>query len=354
MEIEKVDARKISTDAQKEKRVLAMKLRDKGMKNSEVAQLIGVNPATVSVWRSKYLKEGKKALEIGQRGRRIGDKKRLTPEQENHIKRKLIDTNPQQLQFKFALWTREAVQTLIKHELGIDMPISTVGDYLKKWEFTSKKPIKRAYERKDKATKQWLEEEYPKIKKEAKKDKADIWWCDETSCQSLPNNLTGYAPIGTHNKPVLTHTAKKFKINMISAITNTGKTMFSLYDESIKIDSFIEFCQKVIDSNDGKKVYLIVDNLRVHHAKLVKEWEEEHNDKIKLFYLPAYSPDYNPDEYLNQDFKQTANRNDIPKDKDHLRSNTKKYMLSLQNNPQKVANFFKHPKVQYAACDQAS
>ncbi|MBP9616690.1 MAG: IS630 family transposase [Aliarcobacter cryaerophilus] len=348
MEIEKIDARKLSTDAQKEKRILAMRLRDKGMKNSEVAQIVGVNPGTVSIWRSRYLKDGKRGIEIGQRGRKIGDKKRLTSDQEKKIITKLIDTTPQQLKFKFALWTREAVQTLIKYEIGEELPISTVGDYLAKWQFTSKKPIKRAYERKDSATKAWLEEIYPKIKKEAKKDNADIWWADETACQNLANNLKGYAPIGTHNKPVLEHTAKKFKINMISAITNTGKSMFSLYDESIKIDSFIEFCKKVIDSNNGKKVFLIVDNLRVHHAKLVKVWEEENKDKIKLFYLPAYSPDYNPDEYLNQDYKQSANKYELPTTQKELRNNTEKYMLSIQNNPQKVANFFKHPKVQYA------
>ena len=349
MEIEKEDARKLSTDAQKEKRILAMRLRDKGMKNSEVAQIVGVNPGTVSIWRSRYLKDGKRGIEIGQRGRKIGDKKRLTSDQEKKIITKLIDTTPQQLKFKFALWTREAVQTLIKYEIGEELPISTVGDYLAKWQFTSKKPIKRAYERKDSATKAWLEEIYPKIKKEAKKDNADIWWADETACQNLANNLKGYAPIGTHNKPVLEHTAKKFKINMISAITNTGKSMFSLYDESIKIDSFIEFCKKVIDSNNGKKVFLIVDNLRVHHAKLVKAWEEEHKDQIKLFYLPAYSPDYNPDEYLNQDYKQSANKYEIPTTQKQLRTNTEKYMVSLQSNPKKVANFFKHPKVQYAS-----
>jgi len=326
-----------------------MRLRDKGMKNSEVAELIGVNPTTVSIWRKRYLQEGKKGIVIGRRGRRSGEQKKLLPEQETKIIKMLIDTTPQQLKFKFALWTREAVQTLIKHELDIDMPISTVGHYLKKWEFTSKKPIKRAYERKDAATKKWLNEEYPKIKKEAKKENADIWWCDETACQNLANNLKGYAPVGTHNKPVLEHSAKRFKINMISAITNTGKSMFSLYDESIKIDSFIEFCKKVIDSNNNKKVYLIVDNLRVHHAKLVKAWEEENKDKIKLFYLPAYSPDYNPDEYLNQDYKQSANKYEIPTNQKQLRKNTEKYMLSLQNNPQKVANFFYHPKVQYAA-----
>ncbi len=93
------------------------------------------------------------------------------------------------------------------------------------------------------------------------------------------------------------------------------------------------------------------DESRVHHAKLVKAWEEEHKDKIKLFYLPAYSPDYNPDEYLNQDYKQSANKYELPTNQKQLKSNIEKYMLSLQNDAQKVANFFKHPKVQYAAQD---
>ena len=298
----------------------AIKLREDGVSNKETAKVLGVNKETTSKWYSAYKRDGIKAIKVKKTGRPKNAGKKLSDEQEKHIIKLLIDTTPEQLKFKFALWTREAVQKLITRELNLekDMPISTVGYYLAKWKFTSKKPIKRAYERKDTATKQWLEVEYPKIKKEARKDNADIWWADETACQSLPNNLKGYAPIGTHNKPILNHTAKKFKINMISAITNTGKSMFALYDESIKIDSFIDFCQKVIASNNNKKVYLIVDNLRVHHAKLVKAWEEENSKYIKLFYLPAYSPDYNPDEYLNQDYKQSANKNDIPINKEHL------------------------------------
>jgi transposase len=347
--MEKIDARKLSPRELSEKRRIAIKLREKGIANKEVAEIVGISAQTISTYYSQYKKDGSNIFKVKNAGRPKNVGKKLSDEQEAFIIKKLIDTTPQQLKFKFALWTREAVQTLIKYEIDIDMPISTVGYYLAKWKFTSKKPIKRAYERKDSATKAWLEEEYPKIKKEAKKDNADIWWADETACQNLANNLKGYAPIGTHNKPVLEHTAKKFKINMISAITNTGKSMFSLYDESIKIDSFIEFCKKVIDSNNGKKVFLIVDNLRVHHAKLVKAWEEENKDKIKLFYLPAYSPDYNPDEYLNQDYKQSANKYELPTTQKELRNNTEKYMLSLQQNPQKVANFFKHPKVQYAS-----
>jgi len=108
---------------------------------------------------------------------------------------------------------------------------------------------------------------------------------------------------------------------MISAITNTGKSMFALYDESIATDNFIDFLERVIRSND-KKVFMIVDNLRVHHAKLVKAWEEENKDKIKLFYLPPYSPEFNPDEYLNQDYKSNVHKNGLPKNQKELKANT--------------------------------
>lgn len=343
----KKDARKLKTEAQQEKRNIAVKLREKGIANQEVAEIVGVHHCTVSKWYSKYKKD-KKALRILQRGRREGTCKRLSIDEEQKIIRLLIDKNPKQLQFKFALWTREAVRQLIKRELKKELPISTVGDYLKKWQFTSKKPIKRAYERKDEKTQQWLNEEYPKIKKQAKEENADIWWADETSCVSLPTNLKGYAPIGSKNKPILTHPAKKFRINMISAITNTGKSMFALYDESINVDRFIDFMQRVIDSND-KKVYLIVDNLRVHHAKLVKAWVEEHKNQIAIFYLPPYSPEFNPDEYPNQDYKRNANKHPIPLNQKELKENTLNHMNSLQKNPEKVANFFKHESVAYAA-----
>ena len=358
----KIDARKITTQQQQEKRNIAIKLLRKSMPIKEIAEIVGVHPSRIYDWRAKYKRDGKIGISIRRRGRKIGAHKSLSAEQEQQIIRQLIDTNPQQLKFKFALWTREAVRYLIKHELDIDMPISTVGHYLKKWEFTSKKPIKRAYERKDENTQRWLNEEYPKIKKQAHKEGAEIWWADETACVSLPTNLKGYAKKGAKIKPILTHRAQKFlvkqsgdevitlfeKINMISSITNTGKTMFSLYDESINVDRFIDFLEKVIKSSN-KKVYMIVDNLRVHHAKLVTKWIEENSDKIAIFYLPPYSPEFNPDEYLNQDYKRNANKNNIPFTKTQLRKNTEKYMNELSQNQEKVSNFFKHESIAYAA-----
>jgi transposase len=346
--MEKIDARKLTPRELSEKRKIVIKLREKGMPNIEIAKIVGMSPQTTSEYYSRYKKEGKKIFKVKSPGRPKRSGKKLTDKQEQKIIRLLIDKTPRQLKFKFALWTREAVKQLIKHETGINLPLSTTGEYLKRWQFTSKKPIKRAYERKDEKTQQWLEEEYPKIKKQAKTDNADIWWADETSCISLPTNLKGYALVGSKNKPILTHPAKKFRINMISAITNTGKSMFALYDESINVERFIDFMQRVIDSSD-RKVYLIVDNLRVHHAKLVKAWIEKHKEYIAIFYLPPYSPEFNPDEYLNQDYKRNANKNKIPFNLKELRANTLEHMNALQNNPQKVANFFKHPSVAYAA-----
>ena len=346
--IDKNDARKVDSKTLQYLRDRTIKLRESGISNIETATILGLSIITTSRWYSKYKKDGEKALKVQKTGRPKKSGKRLSDEQESKIIRMLIDTNPQQLQFKFALWTREAVRQLIKQEIGEELPLSTVGDYLKKWKFTSKKPIKRAYERKDEKTKDWLEEEYPKIKVQAKAEGADIWWADETACISVPTNLKGYAPIGSKNKPVLKHPARKFKINMISAITNTGKTMFALYDESVNVEKFINFLQKVIESSE-RKVYMIVDNLRVHHAKLVTAWIEKHKNRIAIFYLPPYSPDYNPDEYLNQDYKRNANKNRIPTNLTELRENTENYMDNLIKDTQKVSNFFKHPSISYAA-----
>ncbi|MGB5965689.1 MAG: transposase [Sulfurimonadaceae bacterium] len=76
-------------------------------------------------------------------------------------------------------------------------------------------------------------------------------------------------------------------------------------------DLFVTFLERLIKSSD-KKVFLILDNLRVHHSKIVKAWVKEHQEQIALFYLPAYSLDLNPDEYLNNDFKRNVNKEHIP------------------------------------------
>jgi transposase len=344
--MEKRDARTLKIAAQQELRNQVVRMRKKGMNNPDVAVLVGLSPTTTSGIWSKYKKGGMKAITIQKRGRRVGEKKHLSQEQEAKLIRRLIDTTPKQLKFKFVLWTREAVQQLIKHDYDIKMPISTVGKYLQRWEFTSQVPIKRAYERNDAKVIAWLEEDYPKIQKQAQEEDAEIQWADETACVSLPSIIKGYAPKG--KTPVMEHTAKRFKINMISSITNRGKLRFMVYEQNMDADLFVTFLERLIESSE-KKIFLILDNLRVHHSKIVKAWAEEHQSQIELFYLPAYSPDLNPDEYLNNDFKRNVNKEHIPVNKKELAANTENFMSMLCDNPERVANYFKHEKIAYAA-----
>lgn len=344
--MEKRDARTLKIAAQQELRNQVVRMRRKGIKNPEVASIVGLSQATTSGIWSKYKKGGMKAILIQKRGRKDGEKKTLSPQQEAQIIKRLIDTTPKQLKFKYVLWTREAVQKLIKHEFGEEMPISTVGKYLQRWEFTSQVPIKRAYERNEVKVQLWLKEEYPAIEKQSKEENAEIQWADETACVSLPSIIKGYAPKG--KTPVMEHTAKRFKINMISSITNRGKLRFMVYEQNMDADLFITFLERLIQSSK-KKILLILDNLRVHHATIVKDWVEEHQKQIALFYLPAYSPDLNPDEYLNNDFKRNANKEHIPINKEELAVNTENFMAMLSNNPERVASYFEHEKIAYAA-----
>ena len=344
--MEKRDARTLKIEAQQELRYQVVRMRRKGIKNPEIALMTQLSIESVSRIWTMYKKGGMKALKIQKRGRKEGMKKNLSQEQESILIKRLIDTTPKQLKFKFVLWTREAVQQLIKHDFDIDMPISTVGLYLQRWEFTSQVPIKRAYERNDAKVTAWLDETYPEIQKQAQEEDAEIQWGDETACVSLPSVIKGYAPKG--KTPVMEHTAKRFKINMISTITNRGKLRFMVYVKNMDAELFITFLERLIEGSN-RKIFLILDNLRVHHSKIVKTWVEEHKEKIALFYLPAYSPDLNPDEYLNNDFKRNANAKNIPTNVKELTQNTENFMSMLSDDSNRVANYFKHEKIAYAA-----
>ena len=344
--MEKRDARTLKIAALQELRYQVVRMRKSGMKNRDVARSTELSEETVSRIWSLYKKGGKKAIELKTRGRKQGEQRNLSPEEEQKLIKRLIDTTPQQLKFKYVLWTRESIQKLIKHDCDIDMPISTVGKYLQRWAFTSQVPIKRAYERNDAKVQTWLKEEYPNIEKLSKEENAEIQWADETACVSLPSVIKGYAPKG--KTPVMEHTAKRFKINMISSITNRGKLRFMVYEQNMDANLFVTFLERLIKSSDNK-IFLILDNLRVHHAKIVKTWVEKHKTQIALFYLPAYSPDINPDEYLNNDFKRNVNKEKIPINKKELTQNTEKFMKMLESNPSRVANYFQHEKIAYAS-----
>lgn len=99
----------------------------------------------------------------------------------------------------------------------------------------------------------------------------------------------------------------------------------------------------------GRKVFLILDNLRVHHSNKVRDWLKKHAEHIELFFLPAYSPELNPDEYLNCDLKALVHGGKPARNRDELESKIRGAMMKIQNRPKRVMSYFQHRKIQYAA-----
>lgn len=341
------DARTLPAAAQEEKRKQAVRMWKTGRyTHREIGEQVGVHYLTVGRWIKKYQDGGTQALQARTRGRREGSGRRMTQEQETMIQKQLIDKTPDQLKLRYALWTREAVQQLIQQVTGLKLAIRTVGEYLKRWGFTVQKPKKKAYEQRPAEVQRWLDEEYPSIHARAKAENAEIYWGDETGLRNDCQHTRGYAPRG--QTPVIRLNAKRESINLISAVTNQGKVRFRFFDGTMNADLLIDFMTRLI-KDAQRKVFLILDNLRVHHARKVKAWLAEHEDEIEVFYLPAYSPELNPDEYLNCDLKAGVHSGQPARNKKELKSKAMSHLRKLQKLPRRVAKYFEAEFIRYAA-----
>lgn len=345
--MDKEDGRKLTRQAQHERRKQAVRLHRQGMSVKDIAALLGIAQGTVRSAAKAAQDGGLKALAPKPTGRAVGQMRRLTPEQELHIQRLICQNRPEQLKLTFALWTRAAVMLLVQQELGIDLPIRSMGEYLRRWGFTPQKPIKRAYEQRPEAVKQWLDEQYPAIAQRAKAEDAEIHWGDETAVVNTDVRGRGYQPRG--QTPVaLAVGGTRHKLSMISTVTNQGKARWMIVEDAFNSDKLIEFLKALIQ-DAPKKVFLILDNLRVHHSKPVKAWLAEHKEQIEVFYLPSYSPELNPDERLNADLKQALGSRVQLRSKDKLKDATKAHMDMLDQHPERVRSYFQDPRVKYAA-----
>jgi len=342
----KEDARTLLPATQEHLRRQAIRLKKNGNTYVKIAEIVGVHRNTVSHWWKVYEREGAKGLKSKRRGFAPGQWRTLTETQEQEMQGVIVDKTPDQLKLVFALWTRQAVQELMKMRLGITMPIRTVGEYLKRWGFTPQKPLKHAYEQRPAAVRKWLEEDYPAIAHRAKQEGAEIHWGDETGVRSDCQHGRGYAPKG--QTPVIRVSAKRTSINMISSITNQGKVRFMLYQDTMNAKMFIKFIKQLLKEAD-RKIFLILDNLRVHHARVVKDWLKNYTKAIELFFLPAYSPELNPDEYLNGDLKAGVHSRAPARDTEGLKKKVRSHMTKLQKLPNRVKKYFHHPKIAYAA-----
>ena len=319
----------------------------KGFGVMQIVEYSGLSYPTVRAAIDAFEAGGLSAIKPSQRGKSTGDGRSLTEDQERQVQQIICEKRPEQLKMDFALWSRAAVMKLIEQECGITLSVRAVGTYLARWGFTPQKPIKRAYEQRPEAVKAWLDEQYPVIAARAKAEDAEIHWGDETALVNTDVRGRSYAPVG--KTPVAYAVGgTRQKLSMIATVTNQGKTRWMIIDEAFNADRLIEFLSALIkDAN--RKVFLLLDNLRVHHSKLVKAWVAARADEIELFYLPSYSPELNPEERLNADLKQVIGAKVPARTKAKLKIVATEHMTNLEQSPERVKRYFQDPRVKYAA-----
>lgn len=339
------DARKLPPKAQEDIRRKAVKAYLVGHKKTDIAEIFGVTRQAVTKWVNTYENGGEKALKAKRRGRRKGGKK-LLPWQAAQTVKMVMDRHPDQLKLPFYLWTRQAVADLVERKFGISLSIWTMGRYLKAWRLTPQKPIRRAYEQNPDAVEKWLAEEYPAIQAKAKEETAMIFWGDESGLRS--DHAIGRTYGRRGQTPVIPITGKRFKCNMISAISNRGQLQFMVFREMFTADLFSDFLSRMLRQNRGK-IFLIVDRHPVHRSSEVRNWLKAHEDQIRMYFLPGYSPELNPDELLNQDVKSNALGRKRARNEQELVSNTRSFLWSRQRRPDTVKKYFHGTYVRYAA-----
>jgi transposase len=346
MAIDLPDARQLSDPVLEVLRLRALHGCEQGYSESMLADILGFRPETISRWWSAYKIGGLAAIPQDRTGRPLGSGRTLDEQQAQHLQAKIHDHAPQDWGIASPLWTRRAVRDLIRNEYGIDMPIRTVGEYLKRWGYTPKKPRRRAKGQDPEEVREWLENIYPAIQEVAKEEGGEIHWCDEKGVGANEYSGRGYAPVG--QTPEIQVASHPCQMNVISTVTNEGKVRFMTYRETMTATIFLVFLSRLLQGA-SKKIFLIVDQLPAHTAAAVEAWLLGREDHIEMFYMPPRAPELNPDEYLNNDIHSGVNATKLPDNKEELRTNMQRFLHKLAKLPTRIMSYFAHPFIHYAA-----
>jgi transposase len=245
-----------------------------------------------------------------------------------------------------ALWTRRAVRDLIRRACGIDLAERTVGLYLRRWGYTAQRPSRHARPQEPDEVEQWLLETYPAIEDQAEREEAEILWADEVGVAADQHPGYGYARVG---EPATMEVPKPhLRVNQLSASSNEGTVRFMTSKGTLNAAVFLTFLTRLI-AEASRQVLLIVDRLQAHKTPVVDAWVAAHRDRIEVFYLPGYSPEMNPVEYLNNAMKGAVNEAGLPPNRPTLRGRWLGFMRRLVHMPEHVISYFLHPWTQYAA-----
>jgi transposase len=335
------DGRKLDHKTLEVLRMRAVEQVAAGAHPEDVAEAMGFHRNTVYGWLAKVREGGRDAL----RAKRVpGRPSRLGGQQLSRLYALIVGSDPRQLSFEFALWTRAMVREVIRREFGVALSEVSVGRLLRTIGLSPQRPLHRAYQQDPEKVRHWKTEEFPAIGKEAKKAGATIYFADEAGIRSDYHSGTTWAPVG--QTPVVRNTGARYSVNMLSAVSAQGALRFMVHDGTVDSAVFIEFCRRLLKDAESP-VYLVVDGHPCHRSKLTTEFVDSTEGRLKLFFLPGYSPQLNPDEWVWKNVKHDRIGKIGVTSKDDLKTKATGALRRLQKLPAKVRGFFADPNLAY-------
>jgi transposase len=339
----KQDGRKLDHKSLETLRLIAVRrVTEDGEKPSEVMRSLGLCRTSIYPWLRAHKKKGQAALRMR---KACGPRPKLTPKQGQQVRRWIIGKDPRQYGFHFGLWTRQIVAQLIQDKFGVSMKLTAVGRLLARLEITPQKPVRRAYERDPKAVAHWLDQDYPRLRRRARKHGARIFFLDEAGFSSEPNLGRTYGIKG--QTPVVRTTGQRQKVSAISAVSAKGGFWSQVYTGMLNAGRFVEFLKDFRRGGRGK-VFLVVDGHPSHRAKVVAAYVAACRGELELHFLPPYAPDLNPDEFVWQYAKTNGVAKKPLQQNESLKQRVASDLSAIQANSKLVRSFFGAPSVVYA------
>lgn len=338
----KTDARSLDHKTLTELRKRAVARVQAGEIPAAVARVLGIHGRTMFRWLANYRGGGWQNLDARKRGGR-------PPKLDCKALKWVYDTvtmkSPLQLKFPFALWTSVMIGQLIHQRYGIKLSRSSVCRLLGQLGLSAQRPLWRAYQQNPEVIQKWIDEEYPKIRRQARKIGAEIYFGDEAGVRSDFHSGTTWGKRG--QTPIVSSTGARFSLNMISAVSARGQMRFMITKGRVTAKVFVEFLKRLL-VNALEPVFLIVDGHQTHKAKCVRKFVESQEGNLRLFLLPPYSPELNPDEYVWNDLKNNCIGRKVLTSKAHLKKDILSHLRKIQKMPMLIMSFFQSPTTRYA------
>lgn len=336
------DGRAIDHHSLQVMRQQAIKAMREGQSAASVAAAFGVNVRSVYRWLADFANGGQNALLAKPIS---GRPPKVSAEEMRWLAQAIRDHSPLQYKFDFGLWTLSLIAELIRRQFDKRLSLASVSRIMKLLGFSAQKPLYQAWQQDAALVRQWERDTYPAIRAQARAAGATIYFADESGIRSDYHTGTTWAPRG--QTPVVEVTGRRFSLNMISAVSPRGDFRFMVHDGSVTATVFREFLKRLMLGAD-KPVFVIVDGHPIHKAKLVKTYVESLEGKLKLFYLPPYSPQLNPDEQVWAHVKRQVSRQ-LVQGKGEMKRLAIGALRRIQRLPELVKSFFRQPECEYAA-----